>query len=86
MNLVRELLCTATLLYVVAIFGRIILSWFPLQPGGLGFKVFEVLARVTDPVLDPVRRILPNTGPLDLSPLVVVLVLQIVVRGIILGC
>jgi YggT family protein len=86
MSLIRELLCTATLLLIVAIFGRIILSWFPLQPGGAGAKAFELMSRITDPILDPVRRVLPRTGLLDLSPLVVTLVLQIVVRGLILGC
>lgn len=86
MSLIRELLCTATLLFIVAIFGRIILSWFPLQPGGLGAKAFELMSKITDPVLDPVRKVMPRTGVLDLSPLVVTLVLQIVVRGAILRC
>jgi uncharacterized protein YggT (Ycf19 family) len=53
MSLIRELLCTATLLLIVAIFGRIILSWFPLQPGGAGAKAFELLSKITDPILDP---------------------------------
>ncbi len=38
--------------------------------------VGEFLYRVTDPVLAPVRRILPQFGNVDLSPLVVLLVLQ----------
>jgi YggT family protein len=33
--------------------------------------IYEFLMRVTEPVLRPVRRILPNMGPVDLSPLVV---------------
>jgi YggT family protein len=33
--------------------------------------IYEFLMRVTEPVLKPVRRILPNFGPVDLSPLVV---------------
>lgn len=33
--------------------------------------VYEFLMRVTEPVLRPIRRILPNMGPVDLSPLVV---------------
>jgi YggT family protein len=84
--MLRELLCTLVTLLIVAIFGRIILSWFPLQPGGIAAKAYEILARITDPILDPVRRYLPRTGFLDLSPLVVTLVLQIVVRGLILRC
>ncbi len=38
--------------------------------------VGEFLYRVTDPVLAPVRRILPQFGNVDLSPLVVLLALQ----------
>jgi YggT family protein len=35
--------------------------------------VFDFLQRATEPVLRPIRRILPDTGPLDLSPLVLFL-------------
>jgi uncharacterized protein YggT (Ycf19 family) len=41
---------------------------------------------MTDPVLLPVRRALPLAGQLDLSPLVVLLFLQIVVQGMLLRC
>ena len=81
-----ELLCTLTLVYEVAIFGRMILSWFPLAPGGMGRQINGWLYRITEPVIGPLRRVLPNTGMIDLSPTIVVLVLQIVVRGMILGC
>jgi YggT family protein len=83
---VISLLCTITLLYEVAIFGRMILSWFPLAPGGFGRQVNGWLIRITEPVIGPLRRVLPRTGMLDLSPTIVVLVLQIVVRGMILRC
>lgn len=82
----RSLLCAATTLYVVAILARILLSWFPLAPGGVMSRVNGALVTVTDPVLTPLRRILPATPPLDLSPIVAVLLLQIVVRGLILRC
>ncbi len=35
--------------------------------------VFDILQRVTEPVLGPIRRFLPDTGMLDLSPLVLFL-------------
>jgi YggT family protein len=81
-----SLLCQLVLLYEVAILGRVILSWFPLQPGGVMTKVNRFLLRITDPVLEPVRRVLPRMGMFDLSPIIVLLVLQIVVRGLILQC
>jgi YggT family protein len=75
----RDLLCWLVLLYQLAIIARIILSWFPVAFG-------DFLVRITEPVLGPVRRVLPSTGFLDLSPLIVLLVLDIVVRRLVLGC
>lgn len=80
-----QILCLAVWLYVVAILLRMILSWFPPSDGVVG-DANRYLWRITEPVLGPVRRALPPLGGLDLSPLVVLLVLQIVVLDLILGC
>jgi len=40
----------------------------------------DVLSRLTDPVMRPIRRILPNLGGLDLSPLVVFFLLVFIQR------
>lgn len=82
----RELLCLLATLYVVALLVRIVLSWFPLDRGGPMASLADALARITDPVLVPVRRVLPPLGPIDLSPFVVLLAIQIVVLNLILGC
>ncbi len=80
MNLLR----TLVILYIVAIWARVILSWFPLTPGTALSRVNEVLFRITEPVLGPVRRIMPSTGMIDLSPLVVTILIQFVVLGLLL--
>ncbi|MCK0097809.1 YggT family protein [Qipengyuania sp. S6317L1] len=41
-------------------------------------QVYESINRLMEPVLRPVRNIMPQTGALDLSPLVVIVVAQIV--------
>jgi YggT family protein len=82
----RELLCFAASMYVFAILGRVVLSWFPASRGGVVATLSQLLVRITDPVLVPVRRVLPSLGSLDLSPFVVLLFLQIVVINLILGC
>jgi YggT family protein len=68
-------------LYVILIFGRIILSWFPTSPGSALGPVNQFLYSVTEPVLGPVRRILPpvrmGAVGLDLSPFIVLVGLQI---------
>ena len=71
-------------LYIIAIFGRIVLSYFPLQPGGVMAQIFSALYAITEPVLGPARRIIPPLGMFDLSPIVVIFALQIlagVIRG-----
>jgi YggT family protein len=70
---VAELICQLTFIYVIVVFARIILSWFPMQPGGLGAQLFSFTYAVTEPVLGPLRRTIPSIGMFDLSPLVVII-------------
>ena len=46
----------------------------------LVWTIGDFLHRVTEPLLRPVRNVLPNFGSVDLSPLVVILLLQYVAR------
>jgi YggT family protein len=55
-----------------AIFARIILSW--VDPASQN-RVSQILHEITEPVLGPIRRIMPNTGMLDLSPMVAIFLL-----------
>lgn len=84
--MIREVLCAGIGIYLLALFGRIILSWFPLRPGSPVGSVAAVLERVTEPVLGPARRMIPpiriGAMGLDVSAMLVVIVLQ-VVRGVI---
>jgi YggT family protein len=63
-----------TLLFLLwlCVFGRILLSWFdPTGSSGLA----RFLVSVTEPVLAPVRRLLPPAGMFDFSSLLVLVVL-----------
>lgn len=65
----------------VALLGRVVLSF--IDPQG-GWRITHILNDITEPILGPIRRILPNIGFLDLSPLVAFLILgalQSLVRG-----
>ncbi len=73
-------------LYVLAIFGRVILSWFPLSRGGVAEQVNNKLLLITEPLLGPIRRVMPRMGMLDLSPLIALLFIQIVVMRLLLSC
>ena len=75
------ILCALIQIYALIIFGRVILSWFPISPGSFLASVNGFLYTVTEPVLGPVRRIMPPLGVggmgLDLSPIIVFFVIQI---------
>ena len=66
-------------LFTYAIIARAILSFFPLSYGSPLATVASFLYRITEPVLAPVRRVLPPMGGIDLSPLVVIIGLQLLV-------
>jgi len=80
------LLCAIFEIFLLAVFGRVILSWFPLQPGGALAQIFSFLYTITEPVLGPVRRVVPPIGGgLDISPLIVLFGIQII-AGAVFGC
>ncbi len=79
-----NILCALLQVYFVVLIARIILSWFPVQPGTTLASIASVLYDLTEPVLGPVRRVIPSVGMLDLSPLVVFFGLQILQQ--VIGC
>ena len=72
-------------LYLLVLVGRAVMSWFPLRSDGLAASVNSTLFTLTEPVLRPVRRVVPRTGMIDLSFMVVffgVIILQQIVRSL----
>jgi YggT family protein len=69
--------------YVIVLIVRALLSWFPARPGSGLFRVNQALDLVTEPVLRPIRRVVPpiRAGGMgvDLSILIVVIVAQLIV-------
>jgi len=68
-RLVRMLL----MLYLVLIIVEVILSWVG---GGMRHPIIPLVYQLTRPVLEPIRRVLPTLGGLDLSPLVAIIGIQ----------
>ncbi len=58
-----------------AVFARVLLSWFPMRPDN---PIVVILTEITDPILKPLRRIVPPLGMLDITPIVALFLLQIV--------
>ncbi len=57
---------------IFAIFARSLLSRFPIDKNGF---VFQALDSVTDPILVPLRKVIPLIGMIDITPMVAIFVL-----------
>ncbi len=73
--MIQTIICRLLDAYLIIMFARIILSWFPVEPGSGLATVYGFLYSLTEPVLGPIRRVVPPLGMggmgLDLSPLIV---------------
>jgi YggT family protein len=63
------------LLYILVL-ARVLLSWVPGL--GVGHPVVRAVHTLTAPILEPIRRVMPPVGGLDLSPILAFLVLALV--------
>jgi YggT family protein len=66
-------------IYVIVVIAGALLSWFPSEPGSGLHQVRTMIARVTDPVMLPVRRAIgASFGGIDFSPIIVIIGLQVI--------
>lgn len=63
---------------MVLIIIRVVLSW--VSPGGVSHPLVLLVYRMTEPLLSPVRSLLPAMGGIDLSPMIVLLGIHIAKR------
>lgn len=75
LNLVRFILLGLELM----VFARVILSF--INPGGRG-PVAGFIISATEPILAPVRRLLPRTGMIDFSPWIVCLAIGVLLKAV----
>ena len=61
----------------VVIIARVILSWVKLSPSN---PIAIIIYGISEPMLKPVRRLLPNTGGLDFSPIVAIILIMVIQR------
>jgi YggT family protein len=79
---VRALLCNLLFIYSLVILARILLSFFQVPSDHPVGRVRDWLAVVVDPLLRPIRALLPavrlGSVALDLSPLILLIAVRIV--------
>ena len=79
-----EILCYALQAFWIILIARIILSWatmFWSPPSGVS-PAIRVVYDLTEPIMAPVRRIMPPMGGFDLSPILIFIILQIAIAEI----
>jgi YggT family protein len=83
---IGTLICRLLQAYLIVLFARVVISWFPIAPGSGLASIYGFLYAVTEPVLGPLRRMIPPIGMggmgLDLSPLIVFMVIIILQSAI----
>jgi YggT family protein len=67
-------------LYEMVLIVRIVLTWIPHNPR---HPAATLLYKITEPVLEPVRRVIPSIGGIDISPIVVFIALGFIKRAFI---
>jgi YggT family protein len=67
-------------LYSLIVFVAVVVSWIQLPPGN---PVVTFVRTMTEPALEPIRRVMPDMGGIDFSPMVLLVGLQLL-RGLFL--
>jgi YggT family protein len=58
---------------------RAVISWFPINPRS---PWVIVLNEITEPILAPLRRVVPQLGMIDITPMVAMIVLLVIQRAL----
>jgi YggT family protein len=61
----------------LAIFIRALLSWISPDPRN---PIVQALDTITEPILQPLRQIVPRMGGIDITPMVAIILLQVVAQ------
>ena len=77
-----DLICTLLNIYLLVIFARILFSWIRVEPGTPVASIYSVVFNLTEPVLGPMRQLIPpvrmGMAALDLSPIILLVVIRII--------
>ena len=61
---------------IILIIARSLMSWFPQAANN---QFGRLIYQATEPLLEPVRKIMPRTGMIDLTPMIVIVVLYVMI-------
>ena len=64
----------------VALLARVVMSWFNIDESSPFYPIANIAHQITEPILAPIRRMLPKTGMFDFSPIVAFILVIMVQR------
>lgn len=73
-NDLGDLLATLIQLLALAVLARALLSWVVRDPHN---PLVQFLDQITEPILQPLRQVIPRMGMIDITPLVAIILLQV---------
>ena len=74
-----DLIIYLLLFLEMAIFARVIMSWITPM-GGVSNPLVNIIYGITEPLLSPIRKIVPRIGMFDFTPMIAIVVLGIIIR------
>lgn len=63
-----------------AIIARSFLSFLPIDQSS---NLYQIIYRVTEPIIEPIRRVIPQTGMIDFSPMAAILLLIVMTQVVV---
>jgi YggT family protein len=64
----------------LSILARVIVSWIPIGEDSPFAPIVRVIYQITEPILGPIRRLIPGLGMFDLSPMIAIILLMVIQR------
>lgn len=78
MGILLNVVYVVLLVFELALLARVLLSWFPNIDRSN--PLVQLAFTITEPVLAPIRSLLPQTGMIDFSPLIVFLIISVLMQ------
>lgn len=78
MSAIGNLVFLVVQLFQLVLLARVLLSWFPNVDRSN--QLIQLVFDITEPVLRPIRNLLPQTGMMDFSPLVLFLIISVLLQ------
>ena len=64
----------------ISILARVIVSWIPIGEDSPFAPIVRIIYQITEPILGPIRRLIPGLGMFDLSPMIAIILLMVIQR------